>query len=74
MSEMVERVTQALFMADEPPAPAGWNDLAERWRNNYRGMARAALEAMREPTEAMMSEHSQIQITGYRDMIDEALE
>jgi hypothetical protein len=50
MSEMVERVARALFVDRYPD---------ERWppearqADDYRGHARAAIEAMRAPTDAM---------------------
>lgn len=51
MSEMVERVAQAMFSASGMPFThyAMGSDL----RNGYYVFARAAIEAMREPTEAM---------------------
>lgn len=56
MSEMIERVAQAID-------PLPWTDLArDHWRKGgveegkeaARAKARAAIEAMREPTEAMV--------------------
>jgi hypothetical protein len=52
MSEMIERVARAIYEdawgIEWPPEPAGEAD-------EYRRGARAAIEAMREPTEAMLS-------------------
>lgn len=55
MSEMVERVARALF-AHEQGSDEGWNGplLAERGRDMWRKQARAAINAMREPTAGMM--------------------
>lgn len=60
MSEMVERVARAICAADDEP----WDELGETSEDNapfgysrqwYRGLARAAIAAMREPTEEMIS-------------------
>lgn len=56
---MIERVAIALYGADGfalamwPPAEA-WLKDRESVRERYRGLARAAIGAMREPTEAMV--------------------
>ena len=60
MSEMVERVARAMCAAAEDDWD--WsvfyivdaNDTAETGREVYRDMARATIEAMREPTDAML--------------------
>ncbi len=49
MSEMVERVAKAL-------GGPSWNQHSEMWRENARLLARAAIEAMREPSAAMIEE------------------
>lgn len=52
--EMTERVARALFVAEQPKGES-FNDF--RWEHtaaNYRLLARAALQAMREPTERMV--------------------
>ena len=55
MSEMVERVARAIHTS----AYAGeWDDLFDRGvesKEQFLNMARAAIEAMREPTEAMIT-------------------
>lgn len=55
MSEMVERIARAILAVDYPE-DAG-SDLEEMWWERrgdaYLAYARAALEAMREPTEQM---------------------
>jgi len=55
MSEMVERVARAMFEDDqfdyEPKMPT-WEETGVR--EEYRRKARIAIEAMREPTEAMI--------------------
>jgi hypothetical protein len=52
MSEMVERVAQKLYEAegglDYPKAKTLY------WFSKYRGLARTAINAMRNPTEAML--------------------
>jgi hypothetical protein len=57
-SEMIERVARALWVQhtgrgdwwDDPSYAA----LTEETRNGYRGFARAAIAAMREPSQAMI--------------------
>ncbi len=49
MSEMVERVARALFANNSGSSPRGKR--ADRAWKNYEGHARAAIEAMRDPTE-----------------------
>lgn len=79
MSEMIERVAKAIF-ADRYPGE-DWKDYQKR---DYCGHARAAIEAMREPTEAMMAAvdcagvkaewlSGKAWAAGYRAMIDAAL-
>ena len=76
MSEMVERVAMAL--CDERWR-GDWPKLNEGEREDWRGAARAAIAAMREPIEAMInSAHDRIAGEGeiadvWRAMIDEAL-
>ena len=77
MSEMVERVAESLFVQHYFPAPALWVGEPEQRKQFYRDMARAAIEAMREPTEAMATvgweeprPHSNHAI--YRDALFEA--
>jgi hypothetical protein len=74
MSEMIERVTDGILRSEGISS-------ATPMRNHYRSIARAAIEAMREPTDEMMMEA--IQIPGiddqdglkaaWRKAIDEAL-
>ncbi len=49
---MVERVARAL-LADRHPE-LRWEDATELQRNDYAGHARTAIEALREPTDAML--------------------
>ena len=93
MSEMVERVAEAAYakcmansanllplppdlevLVNEPP----WSELAEQFKVHWREIARAAIEAMRKPTEAMvegawMSATAEDAAGVWRDMIDKAL-
>jgi hypothetical protein len=65
MSEMIERVARAMCKEisgrdaddkDGGPHPLGtWLDPVERWWTGYIDAARAAIAAMREPTEAMLA-------------------
>lgn len=80
MSEMEERIARAIWDAQYPEGTS-WGDWAEHTRRNpesfdgrdtSRQLARAAIEAMREPTEDMLlagnvPEHV------WHAMIDEAL-
>lgn len=50
MSEMVERVAEAIYIAD---SGKGWDQQNSWLHEMYFKKARAAIEAMREPTEAM---------------------
>ena len=64
-SEMVERVARAILAGHDwtigafdgvglsGSGPTGWDALDPGWQEAYRNMARAAIEAMREPTEEM---------------------
>lgn len=61
MSEMVEKVARAILAGHdwtgdstgEPDEPRGWESLPGDWQDAYRSVARAAIEALREPTDAM---------------------
>lgn len=63
MTDMVERVAKAMFGRDIGPAAEGrtqseycdflWSTTPSDNRETYREMARAAIAAMREPTEAV---------------------
>ena len=70
MSEMVERVARAIVAEY---GPDGWD------ADDYRRMARAAIAAMREPTDAMidvLNRHAQCEgfiEEGWRAAMDEAL-
>lgn len=71
MSEMVERV--ALAMQEKAEGPTHGN-FGERPHESYVKLARAAIAAMREPTEAMLErgDHG-TSADGWAAMIDEAL-
>lgn len=74
MSEMVERVATAMARA----AKDNW-DIPPQSEQTWRELARAAIEAMREPTEAMLSagepwSESNGLWRSWGAMIDEALE
>lgn len=72
--DMVERMAEAMVTAYNPdpekPGSFRWNfmegmtNMSEEQKGVYRMFARAALEAMREPTEAMVAAGS---IRGIRD-------
>jgi hypothetical protein len=68
VSEMVERVAAAII--------AGFDEITEpEEREDALKLARAAIAAMREPTEAMLiaGQNRNARLDAYRDMIDEAL-
>lgn len=71
MSEMVEKVARAIHQTAEP-----W-DSFETDKAEWIKQARAAIEAMHEPTEAMVNRAAMDEIFAPRlcwvDMIDEAL-
>lgn len=55
MSNMVEKVARAINDALVPRFGAqNWQAIDENARNSFREQARAAIEAMREPTEEML--------------------
>lgn len=55
MSEMVERVAKALWEhGGDGSLPRSWKLLHSDKKPEYRHMARAAIEAMRRPTDAMV--------------------
>jgi hypothetical protein len=78
--EMVEQVALALYLLDGVPPP--WTEDAAI-RQTYVRAARAAIEAMREPTEAMLDAGKRTDVAGtehregiaacWRAMIIEAL-
>ena len=75
MSEMVERVARALHAHDDEFYT--WAAGGHEMRQAYRAEARAALEAMREPTDEMVRAITPQETTdgriNYRIMIDAAL-
>ncbi len=69
MSEMIERVASAMFEADDD---GSW----KHGQLRYRLLARAAIEAMREPTDAMCDAadwQQQSEVNQYQRAIDAAL-
>jgi hypothetical protein len=58
MSEMIERVAKAMradYIGSHNPNRLAWEEIDDGMRAIWRQHARAAIEAMREPTEAMVS-------------------
>jgi hypothetical protein len=56
MSEMVERVARAIYDAGQMRFHTEpWDTRIAETQENYRALARAAITALREPIEAMMS-------------------
>jgi hypothetical protein len=49
---IIERVAKDIFYQSR--SMKGWDDSSESYRNKFRTMARAAIEAMRVPTKAMI--------------------
>lgn len=56
MSGMVERVARAVlaFMVEEDPSTTSWDNAPVQGREGLMRLARVAIKAMREPTEAMI--------------------
>ena len=78
MSEMVDRVAKALSDQMEADMPSftvmSWDKCTDQAREVFRKRARAAIEAMREPTERMSDCISSYDNpTIWQAMIDEAL-
>jgi hypothetical protein len=55
MSEMIERVAMGIHAQRANSRLTKWEDCSEEYRNGTRRDARAAIEAMREPTDEMQS-------------------
>ncbi|PWE56393.1 hypothetical protein DEM27_08320 [Metarhizobium album] len=53
MTAMIEKVARAIFAADWPKDDWGRFGEMDHVRERYRAMARAAIDAMKEPSEAM---------------------
>jgi len=74
---MIERVARAMCISDEmdPDSPGiGGIENAPAYWVHYAGMARAAIEAMREPTDGMVEAGNRMGcIPTYSRMIDAAL-
>lgn len=76
MSEMVERVARAIFHSNFPENE--YENFDEDSQNKYLESAKAAIEAMREPTEAMINrtnpakEMAQWQIDEYKSIITDS--
>lgn len=85
MSEMIEIVARALFERREEfraeqytsYGRLSWAESPEHWKQELRGDARAAIAAMRDPTEAMIDTAFEdlhpIHVLVWYKMIDEAL-
>lgn len=54
MSEMVERVARAIYDGRNGRGARAWASLPRSHQSPYFSDARAAIEAMREPTDAML--------------------
>ena len=52
MTEMIERVAKALFLKNNPRL--SWEKASRESTDHFRSVAKIAIEAMREPTEAML--------------------
>lgn len=57
MSEMVERVARGIHLRRPNSRRTKWEDCSDEYRTGTMRDAHAAIEAMREPTEAMLSEY-----------------
>lgn len=76
MSEILERVARSIHLKDFDDCMADWDSLTECERADYFGMAEAAIEAMREPTRAMVyagGYDPDSCLVSWRAMIDAAL-
>jgi len=60
VTDMIERVARAILSghnwAAGDLAPNGFDEMTAHWQEAYRAMARAAIEAMREPTPEMVAD------------------
>lgn len=71
MTTMIEQVAREIYGAS--PRDAAWSLLTVAKRTPFIDQARAAIEVMREPTEAMLSAGGMRSGEQYRAMIDAAL-
>lgn len=71
MSEMVERVARALWERHmDPDEP--WATVDEFWRETYLEKARAAIEAMRQPTIEMLKAMVGVSYSATTPMMEDA--
>lgn len=54
MNEMIERAAKAAFEVSKSYSRLGWMECSEQFQETKRREARAMIEALREPTEAMV--------------------
>lgn len=71
--EMVERVAARLCGYERGSEGNIWEMMPPMVQDTYRCKARAVIEAMREPTEAMVAGDTEMLPPLWRFMIDEAL-
>lgn len=69
--EMVERVARGLFVRAFGDGPPTWDEATTLHRQLYIDDARAAIAAMREPTDAIATEEDMKDV--WRGMVDAAL-
>jgi len=77
MNEMIETVARAIYEKRNGTGCKPWPRLPRSHQDPYRSDARAAIEAMRDPTEAMwgavIDSPAKLRRSDWRDMIDAAL-
>lgn len=78
MATMIERVARAIYAAMAAPSEPYWGCLDEGTKHGAKSIARAAIAAMREPTETMVAAGLRLDPDGYVKgnwyfMIDAAL-
>lgn len=74
--KQIERVARAMFYSGGTFLPGAWDLTSEVTRHHNRNKARAAIEAMRDPTEAVLEAgppEPYMDADVWRSMIDAAL-
>lgn len=62
---MIERVARAIYAAMAAPSEPYWGCLDEATKHGTKRIARAAIKAMREPTEEMVDQASEAIVQEY---------
>lgn len=70
---MIERVARAIYEVLASPSEPDWDNTGEETKGGAHQIARAAIEAMREPSPKMLEEGFGALISGDDDALDTAV-